>query len=203
MPININICSISCCNINICSLSHICSSCVVTVCVVKNGLRLSAFDVQATDRRSPIQVLTEGCAAWLGWLPGTGHLPHNKHGGCIAIVSYKNVCVVTVRENRSWDRDDGCSVFLSLSISSRYLSCCYLPDVSWFADVYYQWEISVVVRGSRLAQQCWRYRWFITRVDERYFENTTKGERRKTVFLLYMDVWHFAQTNCTLNLMFV
>ena len=34
------------------------------------------FDVQAAERRSPIQVLTQRKAAWLGWSPGTGHLPH-------------------------------------------------------------------------------------------------------------------------------
>ena len=37
------------------------------------------FDVQAADRRSSIQVLTERKAAWLGWSPGTGHLPHTEH----------------------------------------------------------------------------------------------------------------------------
>ena len=37
------------------------------------------FDVQAADRRSPIQVLTQRKAAWLGWSPGTGHLPHTEH----------------------------------------------------------------------------------------------------------------------------
>ena len=37
------------------------------------------FDVQAADRRSPIQVLTQRKAAWLGWSPGTRHLPHNEH----------------------------------------------------------------------------------------------------------------------------
>ena len=37
------------------------------------------FDVQAADRRSPIQVLTQRKAAWLGWSPGTGHLPHIEH----------------------------------------------------------------------------------------------------------------------------
>ena len=37
------------------------------------------FDAQAVDRRSPIQVLTQRKAAWLGWSPGTGHLPHTEH----------------------------------------------------------------------------------------------------------------------------
>ena len=37
------------------------------------------FDVQAVDRRSPIQVLTQRKAAWLGWSPGTGHLPYTEH----------------------------------------------------------------------------------------------------------------------------
>ena len=37
------------------------------------------FDVQAADRRSPIQVLTQRKAAWLEWSPGTGHLPHTEH----------------------------------------------------------------------------------------------------------------------------
>ena len=34
------------------------------------------FDMQAADR--PIQVLTQCQAAWLGWLPGTGHLLHTE-----------------------------------------------------------------------------------------------------------------------------
>ena len=37
------------------------------------------FDVQAADRRSPIRVLTQRKAAWPGWWPGTGHLPHTEH----------------------------------------------------------------------------------------------------------------------------
>ena len=37
------------------------------------------FDVQAADRWSPIQVLTQRKAAWLGWSPGTGHLLHTEH----------------------------------------------------------------------------------------------------------------------------
>ena len=37
------------------------------------------FDVQAADRRSPIQVLTQRKAAWLGWSSGTGHLSHTEH----------------------------------------------------------------------------------------------------------------------------
>ena len=37
------------------------------------------FDVQAADRWSPIQVLTQRKAAWLGWSPGTGHLPYTEH----------------------------------------------------------------------------------------------------------------------------
>ena len=36
------------------------------------------FDMQAADRRSPIQVLTQRKDAWLGWSPGTGHLPHTE-----------------------------------------------------------------------------------------------------------------------------
>ena len=34
------------------------------------------FDVQAVDRRSLIQVLSQREAAWIGWSPGTGHLYH-------------------------------------------------------------------------------------------------------------------------------
>ena len=37
------------------------------------------FDVQVADRWSPIQVLTQRKSAWLGWSPGTGHLPHTEH----------------------------------------------------------------------------------------------------------------------------
>ena len=37
------------------------------------------FDVQAADRRSPIQVLTQRKAAWLRWSSGTEHLPHTEH----------------------------------------------------------------------------------------------------------------------------
>ena len=36
------------------------------------------FDMQAADRRSPIQVLTQRQAAWVGWPPGTGHLPYTE-----------------------------------------------------------------------------------------------------------------------------
>ena len=38
-----------------------------------------SFDMQAADRRSPIQVLTQRQAAWLEWLPGAGHLPRTYH----------------------------------------------------------------------------------------------------------------------------
>ena len=44
------------------------------------------FDAQVADRRSPIQVLTQRKAAWLGWSPGTGHLPHTKH--CRSLFHY-------------------------------------------------------------------------------------------------------------------
>ena len=47
------------------------------------------FDVQAADWRSPIQVLTQRKAAWLGWPPGTGHLSHTEHCRCV----YVCVCV--------------------------------------------------------------------------------------------------------------
>ena len=36
------------------------------------------FDVQAANKRSPIQVLIQRQAACLGGSPGTGHLPHTE-----------------------------------------------------------------------------------------------------------------------------
>ena len=37
------------------------------------------FDVQAADRRSPIQVLTQRKAVSFGWSPGIRHLPNTEH----------------------------------------------------------------------------------------------------------------------------
>ena len=50
--------------------------CFQSTSLWKTDVPLSVFHVQAADQRSPIQVLTQRRAAWLGWPRGTGHLPH-------------------------------------------------------------------------------------------------------------------------------
>ena len=44
------------------------------------------FDIQAADRRSPIQVLTQRRATWLRWSPSAGHLLHTERCWCIKYI---------------------------------------------------------------------------------------------------------------------
>ena len=59
------------------TVSHLTES-VLSLQSLKKWPLAQRFDMQAADRRWPIQVLTQRQAAWLVWPPGTGHLPHTE-----------------------------------------------------------------------------------------------------------------------------
>ena len=85
------------------TVGHLTES-VLSLTVSEKWPPAQRFDVQAADRQSSIQVLTQRKAAWLGWSPGTGHLPHTEHCRSVSIYTVSVIywgiskCEIKTRE---------------------------------------------------------------------------------------------------------
>ena len=69
----------------------------LTVCPQSNSLW------KMTSHPNDIQVLTQRNAAWAGWSPGTGHLPHTEHCRCENSISRYKTRKRAVRALRVWN----------------------------------------------------------------------------------------------------